>query len=36
MSQLSSDWLFRNVLEFDYPYIKRTNASESRTLDKDG
>lgn len=36
MSELTGDWLFRNVREFDKPYIKRTHATNSRTLGQDG
>jgi hypothetical protein len=36
MSELTGDWLFRNVREFDHPYIKRTHYTNSRTLTKDG
>jgi FAD binding domain len=36
MSELTGDWLFRNVREFDRPYIKRTHMTNSRTLGADG
>ena len=36
MSELAGDWLFRNVREFDKPYVKRTYATNSTTLSKDG
>jgi FAD binding domain len=36
MSDLTSDWIFRNVREFDHPYIKRTHLTNSRTLRADG
>jgi hypothetical protein len=36
MSELTSDWIFRNVREFDYPYVKRTHLTNSTTLGKDG
>jgi hypothetical protein len=36
MSELTAKWIFRNVREFDYPYIKRTYATNSMTLGRDG
>lgn len=36
MSELTGDWIFRNVREFDHPYIKRTHMTNSRTLGADG
>lgn len=36
MSQITSWWLFRGDREFPYPYVKRTNMTESTTLSKDG
>ncbi|RWA07067.1 hypothetical protein EKO27_g8033 [Xylaria grammica] len=36
MSQLTGDWIFRNVREFEKPYVKRTYNTNSRTLGKDG
>jgi hypothetical protein len=36
MSELTGDWIFRNVREFDHPYIKRTHLTSSRTLVADG
>ncbi|KAF7513594.1 hypothetical protein GJ744_008888 [Endocarpon pusillum] len=36
MSELTGDWIFRNVREFDHPYIKRTHVTTSRTLGADG
>lgn len=36
MSELTGDWIFRNVREFDRPYIKRTHVTNSRTLGADG
>jgi hypothetical protein len=36
MSELTSDWIFRNVREFDHPYIKCTHLTDSTTLGKDG
>ncbi|KAL3481469.1 hypothetical protein BJX99DRAFT_218410 [Aspergillus californicus] len=36
MSELTSDWIFWNVREFDHPYIKRTYLTNSVTLGKDG
>ncbi|KAK7757916.1 hypothetical protein SLS62_000294 [Diatrype stigma] len=36
MSQLTGDWIFRNVREFEHPYVKRTYATRSRTLAADG
>jgi FAD binding domain len=35
MSELTGDWIFRNVREFDHPYIKRTHLTNSRTLGAD-
>jgi hypothetical protein len=36
MSELTSDWIFRNVREFDHPYVKRTHLTNSTTLGEDG
>lgn len=36
MSELTGDWIFRNVREFDHPYVKRTYSTSSTTLGKDG
>ena len=36
MSELTGEWIFRNVREFDHPYIKRTYSTNSRTLGADG
>lgn len=36
MSELAGDWIFRNVREYDHPYVKRTYSTKSRTLGKDG
>jgi len=36
MSELASKWLFRNTREFDFPYVKSTHVTNSRTLSKDG
>lgn len=36
MSQLTGDWIFRNVREFNHPYVKRTYLTKSTTLGKDG
>ena len=36
MSELTAKWIFRNVREFDHPYVKRTYLTNSTTLGKDG
>jgi hypothetical protein len=36
MSALTGDWIFRNVREFDHPYVKRACLTKSATLGKDG
>ncbi|MCJ1232037.1 hypothetical protein MMC12_008718 [Toensbergia leucococca] len=36
MSELTGEWIFRNVREFDHPYVKRTYMTNSTTLGKDG
>jgi hypothetical protein len=36
MSLLSGDWLFRNTREFDYPYVKSTHLTDSKTLGASG
>lgn len=36
MSKLTRDWIFMNVREFDFPYVKRTYFTNSKTLVKDG
>ena len=36
MSELTGEWIFRNVREFDHPYVKRTYLTKSSTLGKDG
>ncbi|KAK4692256.1 hypothetical protein P7C71_g4911, partial [Lecanoromycetidae sp. Uapishka_2] len=35
MSELTGEWIFRNVREFDHPYVKRTYLTNSTTLGKD-
>ena len=35
MSQLTADWIFRNIREFDLPYVKSTHVTNSTTLVKD-
>ncbi|KAG0215331.1 hypothetical protein BGX28_000071, partial [Mortierella sp. GBA30] len=36
LSELTGDWIFQNVREFDMPYVKRVYMSNSKTLEKDG
>ena len=36
MSKLTGEWIFRNIREFDHPYVKRTYSTNSSTLEKDG
>jgi hypothetical protein len=36
MSALTGEWIFRNVREFDHPYVKRSYLTKSTTLGKDG
>ena len=36
MSDLTKDWIFLDVREFKYPYIKRTYLTKSETLIQDG
>ncbi|KAF7329322.1 FAD-binding PCMH-type domain-containing protein [Mycena kentingensis (nom. inval.)] len=36
MSELTSQWIFRNRREFDLPYVKRTYLTKSTSLVKDG
>jgi len=36
LSQLTGEWIFRNIREFDHPYVKRTYLTNSTTLGKDG
>ncbi|KAH6680928.1 putative FAD-linked oxidoreductase [Halenospora varia] len=36
MSELTAEWLFRNVREFDHPYVKSTHVTNSKTLATDG
>ena len=36
MSELTGEWIFRNVREFDHPYVKRTYSTNSRSLAEDG
>ncbi|KAF3904002.1 hypothetical protein AA313_de0203333 [Arthrobotrys entomopaga] len=36
MSQLTKQWIFTNIREFDQPYVKSTHLTDSRTLGKDG
>ena len=36
MSELTKEWIFRNRREFEHPYVKRTYASDSSTLTKNG
>ena len=35
MSEISADWIFRNIREFDFPYVKSTRITNSTTLIKD-
>jgi len=35
MSTITSMWLFKGAREFPYPYVKRTNTTDSTTLSKD-
>lgn len=36
MSKIANMWLFKSPREFPYPYIKRTNTTNSTTLSKSG
>ena len=36
MSDLTKDWIFMGVREFDYPYVKRAYLTKSKTLVQDG
>ena len=36
MSKIAAMWLFKSDREFAYPYIKRTNTTNSKTLSKSG
>ncbi|KAJ7758825.1 hypothetical protein DFH07DRAFT_1024199 [Mycena maculata] len=36
MSELTAQWIFRNLREFDLPYVKRTYRTNLTTLVKDG
>jgi hypothetical protein len=36
MSELAKGWLFRNIREFDHPYVKSTHTTNSKTLVADG
>ena len=36
MSEMTGQWIFRNVREFEHPYVKRTYLTNSTTLGKDG
>ncbi|UPK92459.1 hypothetical protein LCI18_003394 [Fusarium solani-melongenae] len=36
MSKMTGRWIFPKQREFDLPYVKRTYATSSRTLDQDG
>ena len=36
MSDLTKDWIFMNVREFEHPYIKRAYLTKSKTLTEDG
>ncbi|KAF3932535.1 hypothetical protein ABW20_dc0102295 [Dactylellina cionopaga] len=36
MSELTKQWIFTNIREFDHPYVKSTHLSDSNTLVKDG
>jgi hypothetical protein len=36
MSQLTAEWIFHDVREFNLPYIKSTHLTNSTTLGKDG
>lgn len=35
MSELTGEWIFRNIREFDHPYVKRTYLTKSSTLAED-
>ena len=36
MSELTGEWIFRNIREFEHPYVKRTYSTNSTTLAQDG
>lgn len=36
MSELTAQWIFRNVREFNHPYVKSTQVTDSKTLVQDG
>ena len=36
MSELAKGWLFRNIREFNHPYVKSTHTTNSKTLVADG
>lgn len=36
MSKLTAQWIFRNIREFEHPYVKSTLMSDSRSLVKGG
>jgi hypothetical protein len=36
MSELAKGWLFRNIREFNHPYVKSTHMTNSKTLVADG
>ncbi|KAK3049062.1 hypothetical protein LTR09_009716 [Extremus antarcticus] len=36
MSEMTGEWIFRNIREFDHPYEKRTYLTNSTTLVRDG
>lgn len=36
MSKLTGEWIFRNIREFDHPYVKRTYSTNSTTLGESG
>jgi len=35
MSKMTGEWIFRNIREFDHPYVKRTYMTSSTSLTKD-
>lgn len=36
MSELTGEWIFTNIREFNHPYVKSAHFTSSRTLGKDG
>ncbi|KAF3938368.1 hypothetical protein ABW19_dt0206184 [Dactylella cylindrospora] len=36
MSELTKQWIFTNIREFDNPYVKSTHVTDSKTLARDG